>query len=89
MNEVISGIRVIKMYAWENAFNKLISKLRRYMYICDVFLALLLCQSYDFHTPTYMYMYMHVLNIEPVKYKAHKVGSLGILWQQSKNGKTF
>ena len=29
MNEVISGIRVIKMYAWENAFNKLISKLRR------------------------------------------------------------
>ena len=30
MNEVISGIRVIKMYAWENAFSKLISKLRRY-----------------------------------------------------------
>ena len=30
MNEVISGIRVIKMYAWENAFSKLISRLRRY-----------------------------------------------------------
>ena len=29
MNEVISGIRVIKMYAWENAFSKLISRLRR------------------------------------------------------------
>ena len=29
MNEIISGIRVIKMYAWENAFKKLITKLRR------------------------------------------------------------
>ena len=29
MNEVISGIRVIKMYAWENAFEKVVSKLRR------------------------------------------------------------
>ena len=29
MNEIISGIRVIKMYAWENAFNKLVAKLRR------------------------------------------------------------
>ena len=37
MNEVISGIRVIKMYAWENAFNKLISKLRRYvMFTCHI-----------------------------------------------------
>ena len=30
MNEVISGIRVIKMYAWEHAFRKVVSKLRRY-----------------------------------------------------------
>ena len=29
MNEVISGIRVIKMYAWEYAFKKLVKKLRR------------------------------------------------------------
>ena len=28
MNEIISGIRVIKMYAWEYAFKKLITKLR-------------------------------------------------------------
>ena len=27
MNKVISGIRVIKMYAWENAFRDLVTKL--------------------------------------------------------------
>ena len=32
MNEVISGIRVIKMYGWEYAFHRLVSRLRRYMY---------------------------------------------------------
>ena len=31
MNEVISGIRVIKMYAWEYAFRKVVTKLRRYV----------------------------------------------------------
>ena len=29
MNEVITGIRVIKMYAWEHAFKKVVTKLRR------------------------------------------------------------
>ena len=29
MNEIISGIRVVKMYAWDYAFKKLIKKLRR------------------------------------------------------------
>ena len=29
MNEVISGIRVIKMYAWEYAFRDLVTKLRQ------------------------------------------------------------
>ena len=29
MNEVIVGIRVIKMYAWEYAFKRVVSKLRR------------------------------------------------------------
>ena len=29
MNEVISGIRVIKMYAWEAAFKDVVSKLRK------------------------------------------------------------
>ena len=33
MNEVISGIRVIKMYGWEYAFHRLVSRLRRYVYI--------------------------------------------------------
>ena len=28
MNQVISGIRVIKMYGWEYAFKKLISTIR-------------------------------------------------------------
>ena len=44
MNEVISGIRVIKMYAWENAFNRLISKLRRYLYTYK-------CMTCDVHMP--------------------------------------
>ena len=29
MNEVITGIRVIKMYAWEYAFKHVVSKLRK------------------------------------------------------------
>ena len=29
MNEVIVGIRVIKMYAWEYAFKRVVSKIRR------------------------------------------------------------
>ena len=31
MNEVITGIRVIKMYAWEYAFKKIVTKLRKYI----------------------------------------------------------
>ena len=29
MNEIISSIRVIKLYAWENAFKKLVEKARQ------------------------------------------------------------
>ena len=29
MNEVISGMRVIKMYAWERAFKGVVDRLRR------------------------------------------------------------
>lgn len=29
MNEIIVGIRVIKMYAWEYAFKRVVSKLRK------------------------------------------------------------
>ncbi len=29
MNEIVSGIRVIKMYAWEYAFKRVVSKIRR------------------------------------------------------------
>ena len=29
MNEIINGIKVIKMYAWERSFAKLIEKARR------------------------------------------------------------
>lgn len=28
MNEVLSGIRIIKMYAWENAFSALVAEVR-------------------------------------------------------------
>ena len=30
MNEVITGIRVIKMYAWEYAFKDLVAGIRKY-----------------------------------------------------------
>ncbi|CAD8134461.1 unnamed protein product [Paramecium octaurelia] len=33
-NELIEGIRLIKMYAWEQAFNKMISIMRREEYYC-------------------------------------------------------
>ncbi len=29
MNEVINGIRVIKMYAWEHVFKKVVNALRK------------------------------------------------------------
>ena len=29
MNEVITGIRVIKMYGWEDAFHRLVANIRR------------------------------------------------------------
>lgn len=30
MNEVLSGIRIIKMYAWEKAFSAVVTEVRRY-----------------------------------------------------------
>lgn len=29
MNEILSGIRIIKMYAWEKPFSALVSEVRR------------------------------------------------------------
>lgn len=29
MNEIITGIKVIKLYSWENAFHRLVSTIRR------------------------------------------------------------
>lgn len=36
MNEVISGIRVIKMYGWEKPFASLVNEVRRYIHFCSV-----------------------------------------------------
>lgn len=30
MNEIIQGIQVIKMYAWETSFARLVDKIRKY-----------------------------------------------------------
>ena len=35
MNEIISGIRVIKMYAWEHAVERVLANLRRYLHQCN------------------------------------------------------
>ena len=32
MNEVISGMRVIKMYTWEDSFAELVADVRGYVY---------------------------------------------------------
>lgn len=34
MNEIISGMRVIKMYSWEKPFAELIEKCRRWSVLC-------------------------------------------------------
>ena len=34
MNEIIKGMRVIKMYAWERHFSQLISDARKSVLIC-------------------------------------------------------
>lgn len=33
MSEIVSGIQVIKMYAWEKPFDKLVAIARRYVYL--------------------------------------------------------
>ena len=42
MNEIISGMRLIKMYAWEWAFHEYVKKIRKFVFIT---LALLLSTS--------------------------------------------
>ena len=34
MNEVITGIRVIKMYGWEDAFHRMVAKIRQWVWLC-------------------------------------------------------
>ena len=33
MSEILNGIRVIKMYAWENAFEEVVDELRRSVFV--------------------------------------------------------
>ena len=45
MNEIVSGIQVIKMYAWEKPFAKLVEVARRYViwnFVCVSYLTALL-----------------------------------------------
>ena len=35
MNEIISGMRLIKMYAWEWAFHEYVKKIRKLVLYCD------------------------------------------------------
>ena len=41
INEIISGIQVIKMYCWEKPFGKLVSMARRFVLLCSVSVGLL------------------------------------------------
>ena len=43
MDEVVSGIRVIKMYAWEKPFTELVRESRRYAHNPTYLRVLLLC----------------------------------------------
>ena len=40
MNEVITGIRVIKMYAWEYAFKRIVTAIRKYVNLYGVAIAI-------------------------------------------------
>ena len=33
MNEVITGMRVLKLYTWEESFTEMVDKLRRYDFV--------------------------------------------------------
>lgn len=33
MNEIIRGVQVIKMYAWEKSFGKMVDRIRKYVFI--------------------------------------------------------
>ena len=36
MNEVISGMRVVKMYAWEYAFKKMVDHIRKQVMLSTI-----------------------------------------------------
>lgn len=38
MNEVVQGIQIIKMYAWEHSFAKLIDMVRKYVFFSNLML---------------------------------------------------
>ena len=40
MNEIIAGMRVIKMYCWEKPFGELVEKIRRSVLFCVCFVYL-------------------------------------------------
>ena len=46
MNQVISGIRVIKMYGWEYAFKELVVGIRKWVQWC-VENCCVICMYYD------------------------------------------
>lgn len=41
MNEILSGIQVIKMYAWEKSFAKMVDQTRKYVLFHSVLLKLI------------------------------------------------
>ena len=59
MNEVISGMRVIKMYAWEHAFKGVVDRLRRYVYTCT-WVHMCICSVCAF---VYMCMYKYTMYV--------------------------
>ena len=52
MNEVIAGIRVIKMYAWEYPLKRVLSKIRRYVLIRNYYI---LCSLLHMYFTVYNY----------------------------------
>ena len=79
MNEIISGMRVVKMYAWEYAFKKMVDHIR--MYVVTIMITFQLQINYSYRKEIYIYAkiaLIHSWNLS--SYPTLKICSLFVLF---------